>query len=520
MGDVGCIKRRDIRQAVTIDRYDARMQNAGQLAGIALLLAIVITASSSERRRALGLAVIGVILFGSTLVFGVPLGVLFLVLPVLLRPDGHPSPDWGSRVVKLCLLLAGAALVVVIWSPEPSQAIASAAAWAALALAIVVAGGAAVQREELRSMAFAIAAVMVVMAVTVIAFRLSPELEAAYYRSSVSQIFLGTAGSDLFSGDVLTSNNAIEESRAAGFIGLNVNRSSMELGVAAVVLMAVSRSFGSKALRNAALLIGLAIPFTGSKTGLTLLILIVVLTKSARILSAQRDGASKLIVGVATLAGVAYATRAALLASSDFIQDSQETLEPRKYLWEEAIRAIGDSPLFGLGFGGWFQRWEMNNVAVPFSNAVRPAHNWFLQAWLDGGIVYAGLHILLAVAIIVPAVRGFRTASNGDSSMALLLTFAPLWVLIHGLGDNTALYGDWLTIPTLGVAFAFARHVAQTPDDEPSDDGAGGVTPVSTVRPDRLIQRGVKHRPASGRVGRSRSQRRSGFERYERIRRE
>ena len=113
-----------------------------------------------------------------------------------------------------------------------------------MAIAIRFSQSLTVNHDHLRIVAGFMLVPLLTLAASVVAFRLSPEIEERYYKSSVSRLFLGDTGHALYT--AAGANNALELERAAGFLYVNVNRASMVLGVSFLVILAAGIITGSR----------------------------------------------------------------------------------------------------------------------------------------------------------------------------------------------------------------------------------------------------------------------------------
>ena len=396
---------------------------------------------------------------------GVGLSDMFAAIASLrreAREPGAPRPPYAP-VIRLTIALGIWALSTAVWSPGPTTSMATSLRWISLAALIPYAYGlAAAGTAPLVRVLFSLSPLVVVEALTVIAFRFNPSLERHYYLSSLSRFLLGSTGRDLYY-TVDKANNVIDPERAGGILFVNCNRASMVMGVFLMIYVAVWLwSRRNRLLWPAGLLV-IAIGLTGSKTGLALVIVLPIVAIVMARIAEQRDPGMKIILVVASALSLAGGAQYVLGHATGYVAKSQETLVPRFGLWNEAVRAIDSSKLLGLGFGGWDRRWELGQVHLAFSS--RPAHNWFLQAWLDGGVVYALLHVALVVAVVKLALRGIT--QGGTKTQLQIRTFSLagfMWIVIHGMGDNTALYGDPLTVVPLAIIIAMLSVSTRSSD--------------------------------------------------------
>ena len=122
---------------------------------------------------------------------------------------------------------------------------------------------------------------------------------------------------------------------------------------------------------------------------------------------------------------------------------NEESLSGRTIVWELTLRAIYDRPWGGYGFGTYADYFK------PMWNGWAPghAHNLWLQAAFEGGIVAAGLLTLFMVLVVKQGLRFQR--DTGLVSYALVFT---VYFVLGGatsvfFGEKlSALYGLYLLL--------------------------------------------------------------------------
>jgi O-antigen ligase len=194
-------------------------------------------------------------------------------------------------------------------------------------------------------------------------------------------------------------------------------------------------------------------------------------------------------------------------AAADFSYSTREEL------WSRAARMFHESPVLGTGFGGWVER-----IGRIGSRSDLPPHNFLVATWAYSGILAAVLAILfmvVAIAIGLRVVASQRTI--GDRRTAVFALCAIAWAFLHGMGDNTGLYGDRQTMILIAIAFGYLTVMQQesvgTADGEIQCAATSSTdTPVTRQRrrtpwrpesASRRMDRGPLRRPSRGRVVRS-----------------
>lgn len=370
----------------------------------------------------------------------------------------------GLRTLTRVLVIGGlVALMSAVWSPEPLDAMSTSLRWLALAPLVILAVN--VLQENgyagISTMLACLAPLALAQAGTTILFRLNPGAEDSYYQSGLGRFFLGEGSAALFT--EAGWNNVRELDRAGGFLFVSVNRASLVMGVMFLVYFACwafTRRAWPLLVAGA---LAVAIVLGGSKTGLVLLIVLPVFALAVAAVSSRRNAAGRIGLLLGALVAAVVALNVFVSTADEFVSASSATLVPRYTLWGEAARAMAENPIVGLGFGGWEARWGAGQVAANFS--YRPAHNWFLQAWLDGGILYATMNIALVITVLILMLRAVSTATTVSSKRVFaLMGSAFLWAFIHGNFDNTELFGDSQGFVFLAIAAAAFLVGIEVPD--------------------------------------------------------
>jgi O-antigen ligase len=138
----------------------------------------------------------------------------------------------------------------------------------------------------------------------------------------------------------------------------------------------------------------------------------------------------------------------------------------RLALWADAGRMAGDFPLFGAGFNAF------GSAYVPYQRVdsyewYGEAHNEYLQALLDLGLLGAGLVAALLVTLFRRALRAARLGALDAGRLAGLLA----------LGAHNVVEFNW-QIPANAATFvALAALAARRGDPEVSGWGGIALTP-------------------------------------------
>ncbi|HVG20270.1 MAG TPA: O-antigen ligase family protein [Blastocatellia bacterium] len=180
-----------------------------------------------------------------------------------------------------------------------------------------------------------------------------------------------------------------------------------------------------------------------------------------------RLGAVAIVVVVIALGVIWIGAEGLINRAADSVDqmrggDPQGELFSRTEIWKDSWKMILDHPVTGIGLGAYetvFPAYARHNGML----LVDYAHNDYIQALTDGGIVGG----LLAAAFIVLILRAmFRGMRSGDSLLAALAIGCGAGVcsmLVHSVFDFN------LQIPSNALLFLFlsavVSHIATTVDE-------------------------------------------------------
>lgn len=289
-----------------------------------------------------------------------------------------------------------------------------------------------------------------------IVFRVSPTIKEEFLRSQLALVTVGPAARHLYTD---APNNVLDPSRSGGFF-VNGNVASLFGAVAALLLCVAARRTMHRWLYWFAGLSLAGAVFTGSKSVLVIgTILAIVILVLPRML---RGSAGLVALPIALLLPLAVSSLTGFLerVSPTFYAAVQDSYNTREDLWTRAAQMFQQSPVLGPGFGGWA---EMVGRVGTSRSGLEP-HNTFVATWAYSGIVTLALVVVFMVATLV---FGFRVAAAQptlrDSRTAVLALCPIAWTFLHGMGDNTGLYGDQQSMILVAVAFGYLYAMARDP---------------------------------------------------------
>lgn len=138
------------------------------------------------------------------------------------------------------------------------------------------------------------------------------------------------------------------------------------------------------------------------------------------------------------------------LAVNGFLGDATRTLDVRGIIWSFASKEFFSSPLLGLGFGGWEQKfpsfaWQ-HGVGSGF-----PPHNAFLITWSQSGLVAMLSMLVFLVLFLHWSYRASLHSKLQIRSLGSGLFFGALWFWLQAQGENFGILGEQHFTPLLGL---------------------------------------------------------------------
>jgi len=322
--------------------------------------------------------------------------------------------------------------------------------------------------RKLKFVMYPVPLLMLVQLAMVVAFRLSTDLETSYMQSGIAGIFTGPNTIEALL-DGTSPNNAFDVYKSGG-VYVNANAAAAYLGTGAFLAFKGAGAFRMSLLKVVGLLLWIGIFFTGSKAGVVFAIFLPVMLAAARRL-VNYDLASRIfavfgLVIVATFSVVAILSAAAwLLRQSQFLADTAVTTGTRLLIWAHAAQVFADSPLFGLGYGGWQESFA--RYAASFGMRMLPPHNSLIQLWADSGIIAVVLAVIFASLLLRICLRLIRSPDAVSRYVGGMLFLVFGWIFLHSLGENWGILGDVRMLPilgaTMGVALARDRSERMEP---------------------------------------------------------
>lgn len=296
----------------------------------------------------------------------------------------------------------------------------------------------------------------------VLLFRFQPDIEDAFLRS-VGGFFAGQNTVAALYAD--RPNNVFDVAKSGG-VFVNANVAAMFLGVNGLAALAVASITRSRWVRVVGVVALTAVPFTGSKSATVLVVALPALAFAAYRVRGGVTAAVRRNLLLAA-AGLVVVGVGVLAASRTFLDALVEAFVGRTAIWQFGAEAFRDSPLLGLGYGGWdvdFGRYALeHDIYRAF-----PPHNLLLAAWAVTGIVGLALTVGYVGFAFRAVVRAGR--SGVDERFVAYAGAALGWLLIQGMGENTDIFGDihFVPIVALLIAYLIRSGHRDRPDGEES----------------------------------------------------
>ena len=394
----------------------------------------------------------------------------------LLERKGVSLRDPVLRSVFALTLVMAAA---VSWSPEPLTGVLECARLVSFAFLYLYT--VRVDRQHAAGLNGPLRVVLgwaLVAAVLVWVFRLSPAAEAAYLHSPAAAFVAGQDAMRSFWGD--GANNVMDPEKSGGFF-INANVASMFLGVATFAFLVLRAEEGRRRYAAAAVVTWSATFATGSKTAAALALLLPVAVRAVHVLGTPAGRAFLPQAAAAVGLGAWLAPRLLEQYVPGYADASAESLESRAPLWDAAERMFLDHVLLGLGHGGWASMMEQY---AALGVTALPPHNLIIAAWAASGLFGAlGVLAVLTTVLVRLVVVVVRTAGSQESRTAGYALGAWLWALIHGMGDNTAVYGESKSMIVLAMLIGVVSARRSVPGAASTQPGVPPPTTPATVPP-------------------------------------
>jgi O-antigen ligase len=181
----------------------------------------------------------------------------------------------------------------------------------------------------------------------------------------------------------------------------------------------------------------------------------------------KRFGLAAALVFAITLGVIWIGAEGIINRAADSIHDLKggDTLGQlfsRTEIWKDSWKMFREHPITGVGLGAYqtvFPIYARHNGML----VVNYAHNDYVQALTDGGILGAGLALAFIVLILRAVARGMKSDDPMLRALAIACGGGIFSILVHSLFDFN------LQIPSNALLFLFlsavVSHIAATVDE-------------------------------------------------------
>lgn len=351
------------------------------------------------------------------------------------------------RLLQVLLGLLAVRLLALTWSPEPRSGAQSVVLLGQFIVVVLIMTVAVWEdRDALRHLQRVYWPWVVLEGCLVIIFRVLPDVEHTFLRSIAGPF----VGQNTLAGLFAEHPNNVLDVVKSGGVFTNANVAAMFLGVNGLAALAISSVTGTRWVRNVAIFTLASVPFTGSKAGT---ILTFALPVAAIAIYRMKRMATPVIRRYALVATVALPTLGAVLIGTvnlGAFKEIREAFVGRTLIWRFAADAFLDSPVLGLGYGGWELGFASYAARTDLYRSF-PPHNIFLATWSRTGIVGLAITVIFFALAARLVLRGTRSCADQDVKFAIYTGAAFAWVLIQGMGENTDIFGEIHLIPILAL---------------------------------------------------------------------
>ena len=203
----------------------------------------------------------------------------------------------------------------------------------------------------------------------------------------------------------------------------------------------------------------LSIPFSLSRGGMAsyavALAAIIVLARSSKTSGTGLSGWGITMVGAALIGAIAYFGTAPIMAR--FSNFGEAEFDNRTGGWSASVQQVPGVWLAGAG-AGTHQWVEPLGRTIDQSQYVYDhAHNEYLEALVEGGLIRLGLTLALAGGVIWQLILGYRRRSDRGVGPALLgVLFGVLVLAIHAISEFSIHLASVALIATIACAYGLS----------------------------------------------------------------
>jgi O-antigen ligase/tetratricopeptide (TPR) repeat protein len=155
--------------------------------------------------------------------------------------------------------------------------------------------------------------------------------------------------------------------------------------------------------------------------------------------------------------------------------------QSRLPIWEDCLPFLREFPLLGTGFGTFVYVEPLHRHHMPPQYIVDHAHNEYLEALVEGGVIRLGITLLAVGLVCWFGYRAVRRRNQPLSGLALGTLFGLAAIALHSFGDF-AIHLPAIALLTTVLAAQLVSAGGEKPSTEPADDSyvlrGFGVAPI------------------------------------------
>ncbi|MGF7057740.1 O-antigen ligase family protein [Brassicibacter mesophilus] len=136
--------------------------------------------------------------------------------------------------------------------------------------------------------------------------------------------------------------------------------------------------------------------------------------------------------------------------------------QARIAFYRDSFKVIKDYPILGTGGGGWVTLYQMYQSYLYWTKL---AHNYFLQMWVEVGIIGLGIFVSLVLGLVYIAYKKYRNIENEDERTVLVsVVVAVAAILGHAFMDfdlslSALTFILWMLMGVLYSGFSIVRDI-------------------------------------------------------------
>lgn len=289
-------------------------------------------------------------------------------------------------------------------------------------------------------------------ALTIIIFRIIPELKLSIIFSSFMKYFLGNnVVQSLFDG---MRNNFLDPQKSGGALFINANTAACYMGISSFLAWFLYKVNKSRTSLILGIILWVSMFFTGSKIAILFSITIPLFVWSLSL-----KATNKLFLIVINVCMFCFGM-SVNLTNNTFISASAEAAGSRYEIWSYAWSAFLKNPLFGQGFGGWEADFGKYSSLPP--------HNTIIYLWSKSGLLAMILGVFFIFHVIKIARKSRRQTDAKAYYAGASLLMVSIWLFMHGFIENFGLIGDQhqmiILAVLLGYNFAYMDQIKKNRD--------------------------------------------------------